>query len=225
MKKILWCAFLLVGVLILLGLGASVQADISFENFQKFSGSGSGTPDVRATIKDVKEDSVKYVEITMDATNLLGSDKITEWYFNVNPAIVLKASDFLNTTLASANDAVTVKYNALRPGGGGFFDIEFTFSTGGQDKFGPGEWSTWTVTSNGLVASDFKFMSELGPGTGSAGPFYTAVKLGNAYWGATGEASTMELNGVPIPEPTTMLLLGSGLIGLAGYGKKKFFKK
>jgi hypothetical protein len=41
----------------------------------------------------------------------------------------------------------------------------------------------------------------------------------NAVFSLSGETISA------VPEPTTLLLLGSGLIGLVGYGRKKFFEK
>ena len=45
------------------------------------------------------------------------------------------------------------------------------------------------------------------------------------FWPNQGAISHVSIYGTPVPEPATMLLLGSGLIGLAGLGRKKLFKK
>ena len=41
----------------------------------------------------------------------------------------------------------------------------------------------------------------------------------------TTSGAIKDAGGAPIRELATMILLGSGLIGLAGYGRKRFFKK
>jgi hypothetical protein len=120
--------------------------------------------------------------------------------------------------------------NIINVAGGGQYDIVFDFPNASADRFTDNETLIYDFNYFGVLdPSSFNFFSYPGGGNGS---YLTAAHIGGisdqrcseadpackSGWIAPGDGNT------PIPEPGTLILLGSGLLGAAAYGRKKFKK-
>jgi hypothetical protein len=132
-----------------------------------------------------------------------------------------------------------------RPAGSIFFDFHVPITSFGFDLIdveGPDEYgkdsgffmafysgdSTMTIQGFGnFIARDG---ADYGNNTINRIAPFTAAELGLSQFDEVeinfgGSAAIDNIRSTPVPEPATMLLLGSGLIAIAGVGRKKILKR
>jgi hypothetical protein len=162
----------------------------------------------------------------MSNANLVGTEFVSEWAFNLDPALnPASLGVTVVNNAASVPNSVGLGTNWFKADGDGYFDILFDFPPppgefGG--KFTAGETVIYDFTLAGLAASSFDFGSAPGGGNGTwkSAAHVQGIGTGGNYSGWIGPGGGDN----NVTEPGTLILLGSGLIGLAGYGRKRLKK-
>lgn len=216
----------LIGAALTVGMLAQVQQAVAltFDLDTTFSGT---PPDNTYSATFSSSCGAGCVRLTMSitgtsVTEFIDGNTSFGWGFNFNPA---KAPTLLNFTFVSGQQAQSISTGVDfdKADGDGFFDIVFGFDSAANtgNRFTAGETSVYDITLAGLTVADFNFSSLCGQGCGE-GSFFSAAHVqgigpsDNSGWIGDGDGG-----GNGVPEPRSLLLLGSAALAAAGLSLRK----
>ena len=197
--------------LALFGMAGVANATmVTFTLSNEVSGSGGElTAPITVTLDD--ENSAGTVNITIDMSGLQAEEFMTGLYLNFDPA-KNPAGMTLTDTGAQASVGIIAGSDCCKPDGQGDHDVQIDFPQAAADRFTGGETYTGTLTLDGILATDFEFLSSTG-NCAVARVQGLGPDAQNSGWFDCGDEPPQE-----VVEPGSLALfgLGVGLLGLFG---------
>jgi hypothetical protein len=197
---------------------------ITYELNWEFSGAQEPESSIKPWLEATFDDGEipGSVELKMEATNLTDAEFVGIWAFNFDPSMDPTTLTLTNVSGVNA-DTIVLGTDVFKADGDGSLDIKFEFpgnSANPEDRFGIGDESVWTIVGTSITASSFDFLSNPGGGNVTWATAAHVQGIGDNDEGSGWLGGHKNGDIPPVPEPATMLLFGSGLIGLAGFRRK-----